>query len=773
MKIFTQYALLLIFLLLQAPALWAETARVAITIEGDPPIHIEADEIESDVARHTNAFIGRVTIKRGAESISADRAVWQDSANLVELSGAVKIENGEFMALAERAVVNLDLNLARIYQGRAFFPAQNYYLSGDLIERVGEKTIRIKNGRATTCDGPEPAWTISAEELTVTEGGYATAKGVAFNSKYLPLFYSPFFVFPVKNERQSGLLTPWLSNSSRDGFSTGVPFFWATGENHDLTFIPVWRDERGFSSTLEGRYRLSNGRGDWAVSYLNDHAPQYFTFDNNGETRSTRKRYWLRGQNNWRVGDWDVNLDVDLVSDPLYLAEFRNDIDGFMASRDMFSEDFGRTLNEYLDPLRTNTLYAQKIQYDSYFRGALTYTDNLYSFDNRDTIQRLPSLYHAIVARPILENEASDTSRSPVRFSMDTRYDYFYRTSDKNSETDEAGHRFQVKPSLSWSRSLADMATLSVTGDMNFMMYSADGYRPLYSGASDPRARHDSRYNRFEGEFEARLDATFSRVYTGGPGQAAATRHQMTPAVSFNYVETPDQDEMPYWDNYDRRLSRRTVRYGFLNSFVSKTPVTDEKGVSGHEYFQFLKVGLWASHEFADNQEWADKPQARYYTTDDYYDSGAGPLEVDIEAYFTPYVSARVLSALNGRTGQFTSHDISLNLTDPRGDSLSLTYDYDSPTHDAVNVRENREYNELRGNLNLKLNDAWSVGLYTRYDLKEARDLESYASLRYQAQCYAIGLMYSDNENDRRVGLLVDILGLGTNSGTSGRPQMP
>ena len=50
----------------------------------------------------------------------------------------------------------------------------------------------------------------------------------------------------------------------------------------------------------------------------------------------------------------------------------------------------------------------------------------------------------------------------------------------------------------------------------------------------------------------------------------------------------------------------------------------------------------------------------------------------------------------------------------------------------------------------------------TRYDVRDGRNLESYAGLRYQAQCYGISLLYSEIENDRRLGVLVDFLGLGT-----------
>ncbi|MDR1920695.1 MAG: LPS assembly protein LptD, partial [Candidatus Adiutrix sp.] len=621
-----------------------------------------------------------------------------------------------------------------------------------------DDSIYIKKGTATTCDGPEPSWTIEATDITVTRGGYATASNVTINSKYFPFFYTPYFLFPVKNERQTGLLLPDATTSSRDGFTATLPFFWATGENHDLTITPIWRDKRGLAATLEGRYHFENGRGIWQGSYLNDHKPQTFSYRAGGSGRKTAKdRYWLRGMNNWEYGAWEFNLDLDLVSDPLYLSEFRDDIDGLLSTQRLFSQNFGRSFNEYLDPRRVSVFFAQTSDYDVFFRGGLEYADNLYSKNNIDTIQKLPSLYYALVSRPLPESLGFQGPGPRPRVSLDFNYDYFYRKTNNFSRADETGHRMHIKPSIAWNVPVGNIANLKLAGDMGVSFYAPDGRR-LSAGGSLETARYKSWDYHLDGSLEASLSTTFSRIYDWGPGRdAVATRHQLTPTVSFTYVESPDQDDFPYWDVLDRRLPGRAVRYGLLNTFVVKHAVKGgDEAATGHAYFQFLKVGLWSSYEFADNSEWANKPGARYYSPTSYYDRGAGPMELEVEAAVNPYLSARILSALDGRTGVFTSHDVSLTLKDGRGDRLQLTYDFDAPQNSS-----GRKYEEVRANLGLSLTPEWRAGLTTRYDLHQQRSLETNATLSYQEQCYTVGLAYSKTRDDNRIGFFFDLLGLG------------
>ena len=758
------------------PAGELETDQVEVRIPGQELIIIRADRIEYDEKPDLTNFIGRVNIRRGLELLTADRVVWRNQTRVAEAAGSVRLQAPDFTVEAERAAVNLELSMAKLYQGRGFFSRGHYYLSGTVIERLSEKKFQAAEATATTCDGPTPPWTIQAEHLTVTEGGYASATGVVLKGagSTLPFFATPYFIFPVKTERQSGLLRPNLAISSKDGLTAGLPFFWATGENHDLTYTPVWREKRGLSSTLEGRYHLDWGRGLWQVSHINDRADRVYSFTNSPDSRKTGERFWLRAQNRGRFEDWDLNLNLDLASDPLYLREFTNAPDGYDQSSRAFISNFGHTINEAMNPNRANELYAQRLDGPTQTRAGLHYTYNLQHKSNHDTVQRLPSLQYDLVGRSLDDILVSD--RQIPRFSLNTRYDHFYRQTDENSQTTETGHRIRLRPAVDWTRALG-LTSLKVAGDLDMAAYAAAGRRP---SAPDPASRaaagHDRWYNLMTGSAEVELATTFSRIFEGGPGRASATRHQVTPTVAFNYIGAPEsQGRLPYWDHHDRRLPRQTLRYGLSNSLVAKNPGRGTEGSeteAGEEdgqplgiqpqatdsYFQFLKFGLWTSYELSDNSDLARRPGDRYFDTD-YYDRGSGPLEAYLEAFFNPYFSTRLVSNFNTRTGRAISHDLSLTAADSRGDRLTLTYDYDTP---EAKYLPGDTYQEARGELSLKLNSEWSTDLFTRYDLKNNRALENRAQLAYQAQCYGLALVYSKIYHEQSVGLIFDLMGLGS-----------
>jgi hypothetical protein len=243
--------------------------------------------------------------------------------------------------------------------------------------------------------------------------------------------------------------------------------------------------------------------------------------------------------------------------------------------------------------------------------------------------------------------------------------------------------------------------------------------------------------------------------------------------LAFKYADAQeDQGRLPYWDQFDRRLPRRTVRYGLSNSLVAKTPIqpndpaADRGGepvaaLEDNDYFQFLKFGLWSSYELANNSHMINQPEYDRYYDATYFGRGSGPLEASLEAFLNPYVSAQLISAFNTRTGRAMSHDLSLRLADDRGDWLALTYDYDQPEAQLKPVYS-PGHQEARADLGLRLNSEWSTRLFTRFDLNDHQALESMAMLTYQAQCYGLSLVYAKTYQDHTVGVVFDLMGLGS-----------
>jgi LPS-assembly protein len=736
--------------------------------DGSDPVTIEADYVEYLEGEGRLAFTGLVVVTRGREVMTGDRAFWHEGTRSAEISGSVRIFTGDFTATAERAAVNMDLRLAKIFDGRAFFPDRHYYVAGSVLERLGEEVLYVEDGVFTTCDGPSPSWSLTAERLTVNRGGVAESEGVTFRTKWFPVAYLPYFLAPVKTSRETGFLLPGFESSSRDGFVASLPFFWAAAEDWDLTILPVYRSARGLAMTLEGRYNLDMGEGIWLLTALDDHRPVTFRYRTGGSMeKQARNLWWLRSQNSWNVAGWNVNLDLDFVSDPVYLYTFRNDPDGFFYSRRLFMDYFGRSVNEELDPRRISTLFAQKAGPDSYFRGSVTYTDDLFSRGNRNTLQTLPSLYYAIASRRLPEPISSLFPGGGPRFNLDLQYDYYARRTDEGSPIDETGHRLLASPSFSWKGSAFGKVGVLAKGSLDLNFYGPKGRRPAEGGGREDHAGFDSSVG---GAGSVEFSTTLSRVYGGGEGKAYL--HQLTPFAAFEVVQSPDQEELPYFDEFDRTLKRRTFRYGVRNTLVSRSEAADvgQDGQEGgtYSYRELLKVGIFGSYEFASNIRWAEKGFARYYTTG-YFERGVGPFEFEVEAAFAPWLTARVLSSLDARAGVFTGHDVSVEMRDARGDSLSVIFDYEQPRPE-YGPPDYNAVNQLRGDLNLQLAGGWSFGGSTRYDFEERRGLESYLRLRYTSQCYAVSLVWTDSGDDRRVAFMISLLGLGSFGNANAEP---
>jgi LPS-assembly protein len=734
--------------------------RVRIVVdEVSPQVTIEANEARYDLDDSRIDFVGNVVITRGQEEISGERAIWHEPTMTAEISGEVKMRTPDFTASASRAAVNMDLKLAKLYDGKAFFPQGHYYVEGDVIERQGEETLYVNEAVFTTCDGPDPSWRLKAKNLMVNREGLATATGVTFVNKWFNLFYTPFFAVPVKKERQTGFLMPSVNNSTRDGFSLATPFFWELAEDYDLTLTPVWRSKRGLAMTAEARYNLSVGQGILLLTFLRDRQVNTFFYRSAGTNRrDIQNLYWLRAQNSWNVGGWNLNLDLDLVSDPMFLYSFRNDIDGFNSSKHLFTRYFGRTVNEELDPVRQSTFFAQKANDDSYLRGSLNYSNNLYLEGNVDTLQTLPSLQYDIVSRPVgLDGFSMPGSLGGPRFSLHLQYDYFTRKVNAQSFITETGHRLTVSPSIFWIHDLGDFMNLKVDAGGRGAFYLPRGERLSATGLEP----HDSFESVVSGNINVELTTSLSRVYDLGPGKDTQTQHEVSPILAFELVRAPSQSEMPFFDTVDRRLSRQTFRYGLRNSFTTKTPVHDANGnLLYNEYQQIFKLGVYSSYEFANNIKWAEKAWARYYTIG-YYDRGVGPFEFELESNLAESVTARLFSQLDGRSGKFTRHEISLNVRSQRGDYLGLIYDYDKPTLRQGPSQYN-EVSQLRGDANINLTNGWSANFSSRYDFQRNKELESYLTLNYDSQCYSVSVFFASTYDDKRVGLVFDLLGLGS-----------
>jgi len=192
------------------------------------PWDIEARELSYDKDTDTYTASGEVVLKKGKSVLKCDYAQVDRQTMIALARGNVDFTTNGDQVRGDEITVDLKKQTGEVTKGRLFLKKNNFHVTGEQIFKTGESTYRVINATVTSCDGEKVPWDIRAKELFVTVDGYGQAWNPSLRVKNIPLLYSPYVIFPAKTTRQSGFLMPEPGQSSRDGFTVDLPFYWSS-----------------------------------------------------------------------------------------------------------------------------------------------------------------------------------------------------------------------------------------------------------------------------------------------------------------------------------------------------------------------------------------------------------------------------------------------------------------------------------------------------------------------------------------------------------------
>ena len=477
---------------------------------------VNSDLLTHDTATDTYTAEGKVKLESGATTLYADRALLKESEGTAEAWGNVRVLKGDDILTGDRLIMDLATNAGKVGNARLFQKKANFHLIADEIYRLGPDNYYVARGSFTTCDGDPPSWKFTASDLNVTMEGYAAGTNSIFYIRDVPVFYSPFILFPTKKERQTGFLTPRAGSSSKKGFSLNVPFYWAISASQDATAELDIQTKRGAGTALNYRYiRRRGSEGDFTG---------YLFYDTN------RERF--RGNINQK--------HLEIVS-PSF--SFKSDIH-LATDRDFF-RDFGEISGDYnRQKLDSRVSFAKNWSLLS-LGTEFNYIQDLDAPNNRATLQRLPTVTVTGIRQRL--------GQMPLFLSYDGIFDHFYRDEGMR------GVRGNIRPALTLNQNLFRNFDLTVFG----------GYRArLYE------TQQGGDFNGYHGDLlpdmGASLSTTVSRVFNAGIGSLAKVRHQLVPEVSYGYVPEKNQERLPNYDFNDRIVAQNMVTYSLASYLTGR-----------------------------------------------------------------------------------------------------------------------------------------------------------------------------------------------------------
>lgn len=242
-----------------------------------------------------------------------------------------------------------------------------YYTGGELYRETPDVYF-VDRGSYTTCEFDSPHFHFWSKEMKVVNDDKMIAKPVVFYIEKIPLFVIPYYVFPMRDGRRSGILNFRFGNFNQGGrFIRDVGYYWAASEYWDYEGWMDYYETTGLtlSSALRyaKRYKFS---GDVRGSYSWDS-----DFDNTFSEVKTKR--WRMSFNHRQTIDptFSVNASGSFLSDSRYLTDFSSNLSD-----------------------RLNRKLRSQVNFSKRFGGASMSGSYIYDndLDNEITTRRYPNL---------------------------------------------------------------------------------------------------------------------------------------------------------------------------------------------------------------------------------------------------------------------------------------------------------------------------------------------------------------------------------------------
>lgn len=322
--------------------------------QNDAPITFTADRVEYDREHALVIARGSVEAWQNEHVLRADEIAFNRDTGIATARGNIALLEPDGRALfASSAILSQDMRNGTLTNIGALL-AENGRMAANGARRTDgliNDLARVVYSSCDLCiDDPTkaPLWQIRADSAVQDLEHKMIEYHAATLEMYgVPVAYFPFLAAPDPSvPRRSGLMIPWVGNSSAIGAFFALPYYWAIDQQSDATFVPMLTSKSG--PHLDVQYRRAFNSG----SLLTNVSAAEVSGTLQGSVA-------LRGQfvhdDTWRWG-----FDINRATSILYLRDFHNGLDltgslNLLPST-LYVEGFGQGAYSRLDVMSYQTL---------------------------------------------------------------------------------------------------------------------------------------------------------------------------------------------------------------------------------------------------------------------------------------------------------------------------------------------------------------------------------------------------------------------------------
>ena len=666
---------------------WLPAAEAAEQTVTDDNTQIYADHMSQNHQDEIYTADGHVVVVRQDMNLTADQARYTAATHMLYATGSVVLTKGGAVLKGETLVLNMDTGVAEMNATLLTVPETGMKVRSDKLVRISDNVFTAQTTEMTTCDIPDPSWKFGADNLKVNLLGYATGRNIIFYIKDTPVLYLPWFAFPAVLEKRTGLLFPHFGYSKSRGVQLDVPAYLVISPSQDLQLDLDMMTVRGVGTGLDYRYIRTRGS--------EGHTGVYSIYD-----QSENRWRWQLSQEHKEIFSSSANLrmSVNTTGDRTFL------------------NDFGEKSGDYNRQSNDSTVNALKTWQTVAATAYLRYNEDLYSPDNRATVQTLPSLGVAAVRQSVFS--------LPLYFDLDGAAENLYRDSAPS------GQRFTLFPRVTLLPFHSGYVQTSLFAGAHLRGYATD------------RRGSISSVNATDGdllpEAGGRVSTSLTRIYETNATQLKKIRHEVIPELSYSIMPGRDQERLPSYDYTDRMIHQNMVSLSVTNLFNGKFVSNNVT-----EYRDIARIKFEARYSIAGEQRDILTPvQSQHRWSDLIFES---------DTWLNRMVRLTGDARYNLYDNAFSTAVAGVTVDDKQGNTLGAGYQL---------ARNDVEYFE--GRLATKLIKPLTLSYTARYSFDRGDFLESVYAAEYRHKCWSVNVAIHQRTGNPSYTINFNLAGLGS-----------
>jgi lipopolysaccharide assembly outer membrane protein LptD (OstA) len=491
----------------------------------DQTVDYEGDTIRFHVREDRISIRGQGVLSYQDSELHSEEIDYYSDQDLVTATGEPSLKDADSEVVGSRMTYRTDEHEGMVYQGKTEFEGGYYY--GEEIKKLPDDELLVKNGDYTTCDLDSPHYHFHSEKMKLVLKDKVLARPVILEIGHIPVFAIPYYFFPIRKGRHSGILLPDVEfgfNKNRGRFVRNLGYYWAISDYMDAR---AWFDyfDQGPQFRFNGIYRYKIRYlldGSFQGSYVNEKSP------GGGKTL----RWNFQGSHEQQLGETSrLTLRADFTSDKTFIEDY----------------DFAAGVDQRLNRQLKSSVNYRK----NWSRASLTATAARTEYLDQTTssgIKRsdlLPSVDFNVNSFALGTAPDSRGQGGRLAFFSSTYLSNSYafravstQRFDGNNESAQAA---QGNWSLSDTRRLGPYLRLTPSVRGNAAWFDED---------------NEGKRNQVGASWSASISAanTLYGTLSSGIGPLAGLRHVIEPSVSYSY--RPEIRSLTYTDSLGNRVSR-------------------------------------------------------------------------------------------------------------------------------------------------------------------------------------------------------------------------